>query len=1018
MSSIRAVFSLLPAFVSMAACSFIPNDQSSLRSDIDVGTNTLGERCTLQPTELDLPLTDAGTTYDLMCGDWTQPSGRIYQLSTKTDRRSLASSGAWAARLGSIAYCDEPADLDPSDGLQAIELTCRLRMGRWPYFGLVAQINGKTYLADSVPVAYDVLVEGINVLNGGDVRAPRLPRSLAAKKFRLDTADYSAGDLQKYRDLLLLAQHFNYLGQFAVAEKLYRDALNLQEQYPSDDGGRAFLEMHIALELSNQERFQEAEARFDVARKRVSTSTVRTDQARLLGYRAIHAANRQRNDEALKHARDATRLRRSLAKATFRPIVPAAMPNQFSARRFVVSTAATSDRNPLTYAQNLGDEALSREATANGDLVQSLSLEAALLIRSGDLDNAENVLDEAIDKLWDEPRLPRRWAPQLQRHQAQIAESRADLEGAERLLLASIDGQRALFVDSRGEGLMLLALGNVAAQQNRPREALGHYRKGFDLLAKEGSGAFPIDAAVNYFKTAMSIAQGQPRQQQQQIYADMFSVAQQAKGLVTARAMAMAAARVVSGNQDVANAIRKMQDTRRRRDQLHTQIAVARANPVSFMPAAVNELEEKVRFLTDEIAKLDFHVQNAHPRYNQLLDRSIKIKKMQETLQEKEAFLQILVGNDRSFGFFVNQTHIEAYEISLTRAEIKTAVRDIRKSLNKEGAISPFDLQSSYDLYSHLFEPIQSHLKSVQHIIISPSSELLSLPFGVLATSPPPRDAETKNITRRNQIYNETAWLVRRFALTLAPSAQSLFNLRTVARPSAATEPFIGFGYDQHYKRQIETAESNGGVKSFDLPDNCKDKFAQFTRFAPLTELEPTLQQMKQQIGAPEAPLLVGNQFSEKNFPKDLDKYRSLVFVTHGLLPNQLDCMPEPALLTGGEDRYLTASEIAELKLDADIAMLLACNTGGPDGNFSGEALAGLARSFLYAGARSVLVTHWEVPHKPTLDLSIHVAKNVDQSLAFALRQSQVALINDPDFAHPINWGAFTIVGDGGVALD
>ena len=67
-----------------------------------------------------------------------------------------------------------------------------------------------------------------------------------------------------------------------------------------------------------------------------------------------------------------------------------------------------------------------------------------------------------------------------------------------------------------------------------------------------------------------------------------------------------------------------------------------------------------------------------------------------------------------------------------------------------------------------------------------------------------------------------------------------------------------------------------------------------------------------------------------------------------------------PAEASEEDDGYLSASEIAGLKLDADWVILSACNTaaGGAQG---AEALSGLARAFFYAQARALLVSHWEV---------------------------------------------------------
>ena len=104
-------------------------------------------------------------------------------------------------------------------------------------------------------------------------------------------------------------------------------------------------------------------------------------------------------------------------------------------------------------------------------------------------------------------------------------------------------------------------------------------------------------------------------------------------------------------------------------------------------------------------------------------------------------------------------------------------------------------------------------------------------------------------------------------------------------------------------------------------------------------------------------------------------------FATHGLLSGETEMFAaakaEPALIlsppkTGSEedDGLLTASEIAQLKLDADWVVLSACNTAAGESDRPGtEALSGLARAFFYAGSRALLVSHWAVNSDATVRL-------------------------------------------------
>jgi CHAT domain-containing protein len=119
-------------------------------------------------------------------------------------------------------------------------------------------------------------------------------------------------------------------------------------------------------------------------------------------------------------------------------------------------------------------------------------------------------------------------------------------------------------------------------------------------------------------------------------------------------------------------------------------------------------------------------------------------------------------------------------------------------------------------------------------------------------------------------------------------------------------------------------------------------------------------------------------------------------------------------------DGVLDASEVAELRLNADLVVLSACNTATAAGQFGGESLSGLAGAFFHAGARSVLASNWEVPSAQTVQLMTgmfeRLGPNLNGGIAEALRQSQLALIAKPDTAHPFFWAAFTVIGDGGPA--
>ena len=142
-----------------------------------------------------------------------------------------------------------------------------------------------------------------------------------------------------------------------------------------------------------------------------------------------------------------------------------------------------------------------------------------------------------------------------------------------------------------------------------------------------------------------------------------------------------------------------------------------------------------------------------------------------------------------------------------------------------------------------------------------------------------------------------------------------------------------------------------------------------------LPETADELKAIAATLKAGTASLHLGESATETRVKSlDLSRSRNLAFATHGLMAGELKGFAEPALVLtppeeGSEldDGLLTASEIAQLKLNADWVILSACNTAAADGTPGAEGLSGLAKAFFYAGARSLLVSHWAVSSEATV---------------------------------------------------
>jgi CHAT domain-containing protein len=303
-------------------------------------------------------------------------------------------------------------------------------------------------------------------------------------------------------------------------------------------------------------------------------------------------------------------------------------------------------------------------------------------------------------------------------------------------------------------------------------------------------------------------------------------------------------------------------------------------------------------------------------------------------------------------------------------------------------------------------------------------------------------------------------WLARDHAITVLPAVSSLRALRELAKESNASEPYIGFGNplldgdpakfkddaaaaklarekrcDPTVRQRVASLFGlRGGSRIVARSSGGAINVADLRTWAPLPETADEVCDVAHDLGVdPATHVYLGTAATETKIKQlsetgALAKSKIVHFATHGAVAGEISSATEPGLLltppdkaSDTDDGYLSASEIAGLKLDADWVILSACNTAAGDAK-GAESLSGLARAFFYAGARSLLVSHWEVASEPTVKL---ITKAVDEfkydpkiGRAEALRRSMLSMIDTgkPYEAHPAFWAPFVLVGEGGAA--
>jgi CHAT domain-containing protein len=566
---------------------------------------------------------------------------------------------------------------------------------------------------------------------------------------------------------------------------------------------------------------------------------------------------------------------------------------------------------------------------------------------------------------------------------------------------------------------------------------------------------------------------------------EMFQSAQWGLASEAAASLAQMAVRGAKADPNLSRVVRERQDLVaewQKRDGARTA-AVSQA-PDKRDRAAEAANVARLTAIDERIAEIDKLLKAEFPDYAAFSrPEPLSVKQAQADLRPDEALVLLLdtpkwdPTPEETFIWMVTKTEMRWVRSELGTPSLKREVAALRCGLddalwndansyekcvalvkkhrsdaNIDGQfvkVLPFDRDRAHALYEALFGQIVEVIKD-KHLLIVPSGALTQLPFQVLITEKPDTAANG------DDAYRHAAWLVGTHALTVLPSVSSLKALRELAKDSHAGRALIGFGNplldgpDASYGKWASAARSKQscpattaprvatliGDRRGVLPLHIRRGLADVTQIrvqVPLPETADELCAVAHDLGVSGDEIRLGGRATEAEVKHlseagELAKYRIIHFATHGALAGQVSGNSQPGLLltppdtaSEGDDGYLTALEIAALKLDADWVILSACNTaaGGAEG---AEALSGLARAFFYAGARALLVSHWAVDSDATVKLITgavgRMAADKRVGRAEALRQSMFALIDkgNANEAHPSYWAPFIVVGEGAAA--
>ncbi len=523
---------------------------------------------------------------------------------------------------------------------------------------------------------------------------------------------------------------------------------------------------------------------------------------------------------------------------------------------------------------------------------------------------------------------------------------------------------------------------------------------------------------------------------------ESFRLSDMIRGSTVQRALSLAASRAVIADRGLAELSRRYHDQQRDigglSDGLGNLLARGR---VASMDDVVTRIRRDLDTLRREQAAVQLEIERRFPAYANLIEpRPPGIAEVQQLLRPGEVLVSLLVGAEQSHVWAVPSTGAAGFaSIPAGEAQIAKLVDRLRATL-EPGAISDpaqiraFDFETAHALYRQLLAPVEATLRDARSIVVVAHGDLSRLPFAVLTTAPFAPAVAAAGF----KDYPDAPWLIKRVAVSQLPSISALPALRRAAPSQRAERPFVGFGNPIFSKAirgtatQRTFAARSPPTRAATGASDVGGPASKLHLLEPLPETAAEVREIARLLGADERrDVFLGERASEKNVKSaDLALYRTVMFATHSLLPGNLPGLSQPALALShpsvageGEDGLLMLDEVLGLRLQADWVVLSACSTASPD-VLSSEALSGLGRAFFFAGARALLVTAWAVETESAQMLTTAMfralQKQAGRPAAQALQEASIEVMRqqargplDINYAHPMFWAPFVLVGDG-----
>lgn len=422
--------------------------------------------------------------------------------------------------------------------------------------------------------------------------------------------------------------------------------------------------------------------------------------------------------------------------------------------------------------------------------------------------------------------------------------------------------------------------------------------------------------------------------------------------------------------------------------------------------------EAEFQRLTNEIGDAELRYDSAleriaanNPEWSHFLyPETLSLKEVQKLTDSETAIIEYAFTDEKLLIFFISENnafYFESDAIPFLVDSLASSINNFRDAIVAQADKSVLASKSE-DLFTLLLQPVADKIAGFSNLVIVPDGPISFLPFDAL--------------------QHNGRYLVSDFTINHLPSVSVYDHIQSPRRKTS---------------KDLLAIASSGFTINSDNNLGTQNAFAAL----PFTLIE--VDSISTNFEDESRTVLKNDAVTEASIKNiSLDQYKYIHFATHGdineVSPSQsgliLSKKQETEILFG-EDGLLNAKEIASLNLNADLVVLSACNTG-MGRVITGEGLLGLQRSFLAAGASSVVSSLWSIYDRSTpLFMQTFYTKLAEyeendsgvinrflrwsnlsnpklvNNNAQALRDAKLEMIEHPYYSHPVHWASFVITG-------